>query len=52
MQHKKNMGKKFIRLSFCRVLYIGQSRPQDSQNTTDISEKTIQNFRVSHIMYT
>jgi hypothetical protein len=21
MQHKKNMGKKFIRLSFCRVLY-------------------------------
>jgi hypothetical protein len=22
MQHKKNMGKKFIRLSFCRVLYV------------------------------
>jgi hypothetical protein len=23
MQHKKNMGKKFFRLSFCRVLYVG-----------------------------
>jgi hypothetical protein len=26
MQHKKNMGKKFIRLSFCRVLYLSAIR--------------------------
>jgi hypothetical protein len=30
MQHKKNMGKKFIRLSFCRVLYVS------GQNLIDI----------------
>jgi hypothetical protein len=52
MQHKKNMGKKFIRLSFCRVLYVESIHAPDLRIRFLIGKPQTNQFQMENFQST